>query len=446
MIKATSKLTAGLLTATVIATGAFSAQAEDPYLESVEARLERLERELNVMRGDAKGKDIIREDVPVYVKPKSKFIEEVKLRGRIQWQWGYVVPTTDGGFANVGGVPTRSNDNYSTFEIRRARIGIEAKLMNDFKAMVEINAVPGATVLNEAYIQYKGTDAFQPLVGFVKPRYGYEENTSSAKILTVERSNLTNTLATDQKIGLAIEGEANIFFYSAGIYNNVDRSFGNGTQPDENDFGGTIPREVEYMYNVSGGLDFTDLVGFKLQLRADYVNAQSSPNLQGAAAPGVLYANGGTVGFAYQHNVAASIATGFGPFDFVAEFMGGFQPNAGGPFSTNANVYGFYVMPSYYIIPKKLQAVVQYTWMEGKGGAGFRAPGRYASDAFFPNSFGDTYQAIYGGLNYYINGDDLKLMFGVEYSMLSGIPNPFVAGNFQDQNAVTFFSAVRMQF
>jgi len=445
MHKATSTLTAGVIAASALMTGVFSAQAEDKYLESVEQRLERLEREINVMRGDAKGKDILSEDIPVYVKPKSKFITDVKLRGRIQWQFGYVVPTSDGGFANVGGTPVRSNDNYSTFEIRRARIGIEAKLMNDFKAMVEINAVPGNTVLNEAYIQYQGTDVFQPVVGLVKPRFGYEENTSSAKILTVERSNLTNTLATDQKIGLAIEGEANIIFYSAGIYNNVDRGVNNGVQPDENDTNAFF-RDVEYIYNASAGLDFTDIVGFKLQLRADYAYAQSSPELQGPAAVGALYRNNGNVGFAYQNNVAASIVTGFGPFELSTEFIGGFQPNAGGGVSNNANVYGFYVMPSYYVIPERLQVVAQYTWMEGKGGAGFRSPSRYASDAFFPNNTGDEYQAIYGGLNYYINGNDLKVMLGVEYSMLGGIPNPFLAGNFQNANAVTFFSAVRMQF
>jgi len=431
MTKKTNLLKAGLLAVGVLAAGSFSANAGDKYLESVEQRLERLERELNVMRGDAKGKGLISEDVPVYVKPKSKFIEEVRLRGRIQWQFGYVAPTGN----SVPGIG-RVDDNYSTFEIRRARIGIEAKLMNKFSAMVEFNTGGGGVALNEAYIRYDGIDFVKPLVGFVKPRFGYEENTSSASIWTVERSNLTNALAVSQRIGIQLNGSYNIFNYSAGIFNNTA---GGATQAAVPAVATSGP--IDYIYNFSGGLDFTDMLGFKLQLRADYINASNS---FGFGARGT----GNNVNF--RNNVSASVVTGFGPFDFVAEFMGGFEPTGNNVTNgmRNGNLYGFYVMPSFYVIPKKLQLVAQYTWMESKGLVGVpivNLPGRYANRAFAPAFPGDAYQSVYGGVNYYINGNDLKLMLGLEWSELSGIPRGGT-NIFDKRSAITIFTAVRMQF
>jgi phosphate-selective porin len=57
-------------------------------------------------------------------------------------------------------------------------------------------------------------------------------------------------------------------------------------------------------------------------------------------------------------------------------------------FTTN----GFYVTGAYYLIPKKLQAVVRWEQLN---------PGQKGNDGI---------HSITGGLNYYIHGDDIKLM------------------------------------
>jgi hypothetical protein len=85
-----------------------------------------------------------------------------------------------------------------------------------------------------------------------------------------------------------------------------------------------------------------------------------------------------------------------GPFDLLGEFLqehvhprtvngvpGGFDA-----FTTD----GFYVTGAYYLIPKKLQAVVQWQHLN---------PGQKGNDGI---------SSIVGGLNYYIRGDDLKFM------------------------------------
>jgi phosphate-selective porin len=53
---------------------------------------------------------------------------------------------------------------------------------------------------------------------------------------------------------------------------------------------------------------------------------------------------------------------------------------------------GYYVQGSYFIIPKKLQLFTKYESFN---------PGQVAND---------NLSSITGGLNYYIHGDDLKIM------------------------------------
>jgi len=85
-----------------------------------------------------------------------------------------------------------------------------------------------------------------------------------------------------------------------------------------------------------------------------------------------------------------------GPFDLIGEYLqekvdgrtvAGVPPGFA-DFTTN----GFYVTAAYYLIPKKLQAAVRWEQLN---------PGQKGNDGI---------HSITGGLNYYIHGDDLKLM------------------------------------
>ena len=85
-----------------------------------------------------------------------------------------------------------------------------------------------------------------------------------------------------------------------------------------------------------------------------------------------------------------------GRFDLIGEYLqekvdgrtvAGVPPGFA-DFTTN----GFYVTGAYYLIPKKLQAVVRWEQLN---------PGQKGNDGI---------HSITGGLNYYIHGDDIKLM------------------------------------
>lgn len=419
------------------------AYGADKYLQSLEDRIAALEAEVNATQTDAKGKGTTGSvKIPVYVVPKSKYVEEIKLRGRLQWQFGY---SWGDGYQNPG------RGSYSTQEIRRARIGVEGKLANDFRFLVEFEAAGQAGVgLVEAYIQYAGLEYFRPKVGKFKPKFGYEENISSAKILTVERSRITNAFATSQITGAGVDGGYSALFYSFGIFNAVPG--GSASPNDVNPFASTNTQD--YLYNASVGLNFTELVGTPLEFRADYMNFSTNPatNAAGIAGNQPNRLN-------LQNNINLSLNTGYGPFNLLTEWYFGFDSNAPSANlvkqgSGNEYVWAITVEPSVFIIVDRLQYVFRYeygsagfttTGIAGTGNGGQPLASRVRYENRLPGAGAGAlrYFALYNGLNWYINGDDLKLMFGHYYSEQAGAVG---GGKANNRVAQTVYGAVRMQF
>jgi phosphate-selective porin len=86
----------------------------------------------------------------------------------------------------------------------------------------------------------------------------------------------------------------------------------------------------------------------------------------------------------------------FGPFDLIAEYLDESVDARRGPALQptfhDFDPHGWYVQGSYFIIPKKLQAVAKWEELE---------PDQVADDGI---------QSFTGGLNYYIHGDAIKIM------------------------------------
>jgi phosphate-selective porin len=84
-----------------------------------------------------------------------------------------------------------------------------------------------------------------------------------------------------------------------------------------------------------------------------------------------------------------------GRFDLIAEYLEEHVDGRAGngiPAFPDFIANGFYIQGSYFIIPKKLQAVVKW-------------------EALNPGQFGqDGIHSITGGLNYYIHADNVKVM------------------------------------
>ena len=391
------------------------------YLKALEARIAALEAEVNILQGDNKGKELESVKVPTFATPTSKYVEELKIRGRIHYQFGYV--------------NADSAEDYATHELRRVRLGVSGKLAQDWKFKIEMNVLPGGADLDNGYIAWAKYDAFQPHFGMYKPRFGFEDTTSSNKILTIERSLLSNQLATDDITGAWVEGELGIVNYNLGFYN--------GEQGVRNTESNANGGGTDFLYAASLGLNIAKVCSFfdTFEIRGDYRHSSG-------------FDNGDSFGFGgYDNSVSGSINLEVGRCGLWGEYLFGddSRDDVGG------SLQGFTVLPSFYLIPKKLQLVYRYQYAESDydpiSGTGLNVPLRSQSryerrvhadnpeDAARLSFFGDEYQAHYVGLNYYINGHDLKLMLGAEYAELKN-PLPGVDGN----ETLSVIGAIRFAF
>ena len=411
-------------------------EAADKYLKTLEDRIASLEAEVNTTRADSKGKGSVSSAaIPVYVTPKSKYVQEIKLRGRLQWQAGY---------AWGHGYAAGSHTSYATQEIRSARIGAEGTLTNDFKFKIDfecVNSVDAKVGLAEGYVEYTGIEFFQPKVGKYRPQFGYDEMIPLPKSFTVEKTRLSYGVGTGEITGASINGQYGVFNYSLGIFNAV-----NGTAQAAFDVEPLGNGNQDFLYNASAGVKLKEVVGFPLDFQVDYMNFTTNPTV---CQPNRLN---------LQQNIDLGMHTAYGPFDLFVEWYNGFNSNASAANlnktgSNSEYAWSLAVCPSVFVIPEKLQAVFRYEM----GDAGFTTTGinqpfgsrvryeRYLrSGGATAESVGALhYYSLYGGLNYYINGDDLKLMFGYQFSEQSGSPT---GGNANNRSASTLYGAVRMMF
>ena len=335
------------------------------------------------------------------VRPSSPNIRDLQIRGRVQAQAAFVSAKNDD--------VTR---DWSTFEVRRVRMGLRGTLFQNVRAQLEATLVPGSSLsMRSAFIEWREHAPAYVMLGFDKPRFGHEENTSSAAILTVERSMLTGTFAPGPMTGLAVNGNVELLSYGLGVY--TDRANANPANEGAN-----------YLFNGSVVLTLDPLVGQTLRLRADVLHSADE---------------GGNFGGRFETAVAGSLHFAAGPFDLRAEYIHGEDRNSD---STG----GFYIMPSFYITPQ-IQAVARYERMTSDRATGVRAASRYArrvpgletpEEGPDPTR-GDLGQALYLGGSYYLAGNNQKLMLGVE---LAEIQNTS-AGALQ---SATVLGAWRMLF
>jgi phosphate-selective porin OprO and OprP len=390
----------------VLAAGmAFGSGAQASY----DALLETLEQNEAITSEQA---DTLRDQAPKYrVRPASGVVKDLQIRGRVQAQFGYVDASNDEG-----------SDDFSTFEVRRARIGLRGTLFDSVRAQVEANLVPGSDLsMRSAFLQWREHKPAYVKLGYDKPHSSLEENTSSAKILTVERSVINGLVAAPGPVtGLSLDGVLGIASYGVGVY----------TDRDNRNAGGAT---AKYLYNAMAALSLDDMVGgHTLRLQGVYLASDDEE---------------GNVGAKFDDVVTAAAHLAVNRFDLRAEYFMG--DNDG------VETKGFYVMPSIHLT-ERLQAVLRFEQAEADKSGGIRAPSRYVRDvpalkvrettddagdviSKVDPQAGDEYQSVYVGLNYYISGHGHKIMAGVEVAEL----NNTGAG---DLEATTFTTAWRMLF
>jgi hypothetical protein len=181
---------------------------------------------------------------------------------------------------------------------------------------------------------------------------------------------------------------------------------------------------------LDGGLSYGAGVGYHLNeawglkqadLRADWLHSD--------------HGAGDTVLNRYDDLLSATLQLQDGRWGLVTEAYYGTGENA-------ADVVGFFIQPTWDLLPEKLQLVGRYSFATGDGPDSVIAQSRYEREApqLTGGGRGDRYQAAYLGLQYFIHGDRLKLMAGAEYARLDG------GGNGGDFAGLTLLTGIRLSF
>jgi phosphate-selective porin OprO and OprP len=296
------------------------------------------------------------------------------------------------------------------FRLRRARINLTGDFAENFDFKIE-GEFENSDGISSNRTDFSGTDIFvnyhqfpeaNVKVGQWKAPFGLEQITPDSSLIIIERSLPTGAITPERQVGAQLWGkpftniwpaQKDLLTYYAGIFN------GNGRNVSVND-------NNNFMY-----VGRLELMPFKskifgqdssLKLGADVLNSRDDKGTNISQSLNLLVNSDGSLSpFVLpgaDERTAWSLDAWFnlGPFDLIGEY---FQEKVNGrtvagvpPGFANFTTNGFYVTGAYYLIPKKLQAAVRWEQLN---------PGQKGNDGI---------HSITAGLNYYIHGDDIKLM------------------------------------
>lgn len=341
----------------------------------------------------------------IYSDKENPYLQEFQIEGRLQYQYAHI----------EGDLPAGGSYKEDFDEVRRARIGVKAKFLQYFGLKYQINVVDdgrpegndldwGYDSIDEAYVSFNlgkalgetGLDELNLIYGRQKFVFGTESHNSSTKLLTIERSALSNKVYGGfRPTGVTLAGEKGPLSVAASLYSSTT----DGT--DNEEFNGWQD-SYSALFNVAYQINDELLVRGDLTYNgAEPVNEDSVMNYEWA------------IGFGAEYDA--------GPWGVTGDVIYG--DNGDGDFNGNSNrqgnFYGMQVTPWYWLIDKKLQLVGQYQWQGSDESQGVRINSRYGTrnDGTLSLNDGraDSHHSLYGGLNYYICGHSAKIQAGIEY-------------------------------
>jgi len=315
----------------------------------------------------------------LYENDENKIIQSLAFTGRFQLDYARV---------------DADQGNLDEWNVRRFRLGGKAEFFHQLTLHIEADLDPqeGQTYqrVTDAYLAWTPSKSAELTVGKQSAAFTMDGQTSSKKLLTIDRSNLANNIWFTEEYapGVTLTGEPGNWVYQVGAFSSgvKDSEYGNVSGGV---FGlGTIG------YNFNKALDVKEAL-----LRFNYV--YNAPENSSASS---LYAN-------RPLEQIASLN-----FSFETDAWGVRTDLAGGLGYQNASdIWGAMVMP-WFNISKNFQVVARYTFVRSIDAGGVRL-NRYESQV--TSAKGDEYQEGYLGLNWYLYGHKLKLQTGVDYAYMA---------------------------
>jgi hypothetical protein len=263
----------------------------------------------------------------------------------------------------------------------------------------------------------------------MKMRITEEQRQSSKAIYTIERSMLSDKLAGDasRPTGGTVELEKGDWSATLGVFSGEDDADFIGAWNDGQAFFGSVtwaPNKefsmtLDYVENNRSGTD--DALG--------YGSAASLSALYETPRWGIL------ANFIYGNNGDGN------PADSAKD-----RANRQGDFD------GLIVMPWYWLMEDKLQLVVRYQYATSEETEGLRVESRYLRGHHddplvdINGGRGNDYSAYYIGLNYYLCGDNAKIMGGISLDKMRSINQTKKSSNPVNIDAITYSIAFRSSF
>ena len=272
---------------------------------------------------------------------------------------------------------------YNDLIWRRLRFGFTGQ-WGQFKSVVETDINLNESLkdsynrLTDAKVSWKASDPLTVTVLKQSAGFTLDGKTSSRRLYTPQRNNLTNNLwfTAEYFTGLSAKGDLGSgYSYLGGVYSTDDSDeigVSNGSYFTLMSFGkewDSAAMRLDYVYN---------------DLKADS-NTRSFTNVVSLS---------GKMAIA-DWRLSTDLAYGEGGLG-------------------QADVFGLVFMPIYHQ-SEKLQWVMRYTYLDSDGDNGIRL-GRYENAIV--DGRGDGYQEAYGGANYMIHEHKLKLQLGMQYTLM----------------------------
>ena len=339
-------------------------------------------------------------------KNENGFIRNVKLKGRYHGQ--YISQDED-----IGGV---KDNEYDVYHHRRARIQMDFDFAHNLSFGFDANISDGhgsRTALSDEgsfinnfqtfNIQWEPSDKYYLIIGKDKQDITREDIQSSRYIKTVERAPIVNEIGQQRPWGVQVG------FFTKGIEHRVG-TWVYGAHEDG-------PEWVDFRANKGLSYNLTYPVKKDLSFHFDWNYVDNEGGHEKARGDAAV----GTFGSAYEHAFALGFDYESGPLKVISDFIYGANregvstSKGSSAIPSGHDTLGFYVLPSYKITDK-LEAVFRYQYMDsgreqrtqrfGHDGDGDRNARLNVED----------YHSVYAGFQYFLSGENLKLMAGHEYA------------------------------
>jgi len=314
----------------------------------------------------------------LYQSADNPGVQKFALSGRLQLDAAYF---------------TADQGDFDDLKWRRFRFGFTTRVLKGFSMRLEgdfdLNDDGKYNRLTDGYIGWSPTGNWE--IRALKHSAGFtlDGATSSTKLLTPQRNNLTNNLWFDVEYftGISIKGTASgRWKYKAGLFSsNGDDEIGSF---DAGYFG-----LFSLAYDLAPKLDYKTA-----NLRIDYVHTNEHPDA--ATAP-----MGQVVSLVSEWEQ--------GQWGLRTDISGGKGTEP------QSDLWGVALMP-FYNVNERVQLVLRYTRVISDEPNGVRLA-RYERE--IEGARGDDYSEYLGGINVFLYGHRLKWQTSLEYATMKDVAN-----------------------